>query len=176
MLVAASGALLAVASPLAALDKRMYETEIVTEWTTVYVTEGVTATMFGPGAHQRPTPPAETPTPEPEPTTPPPEPTTTAPPPPPEPVAAHESHETRPPPPPPPPKVTSTYKAPPPPPPPPSSTKKAEQPAPSDYASTAVYHHNIHRSNHSAPSISWSDKHASYAAESARKCVFKHDL
>lgn len=165
MLVAASGALLAMASPRG-LDKRAYETEVVTEWTTVYVTEGAaSATMYGPGEHQIPTTSTSTtPTPEPSP----PAPTTILPAP--EPVVAHESQ------PPPPPVVYVT----------PTTSKKAaaatttkvaqHAAAPSDYASTALYHHNIHRANHSAPAMTWSDAHASYAAQTARSCVFKHDL
>jgi len=47
---------------------------------------------------------------------------------------------------------------------------------PTDYSSTCTYHHNAHRSNHSAPAVSWSDEYASYAAKSAASCKFAHDL
>ncbi|KJR86124.1 SCP-like extracellular protein [Sporothrix schenckii 1099-18] len=47
---------------------------------------------------------------------------------------------------------------------------------PSDFGSTAVYHHNLHRSNHSAPAVSWNSDLASYAATVAATCVFAHDL
>ncbi len=59
---------------------------------------------------------------------------------------------------------------PPPPPPPPAPV------APSDYASTAVYHHNIHRANHSAPDVTWDDTLAGYALATAQTCVFAHDM
>ena len=47
---------------------------------------------------------------------------------------------------------------------------------PTDYSSTCTYHHNAHRSNHSAPAVSWSEEYASYAAQSAASCKFAHDL
>ena len=51
-----------------------------------------------------------------------------------------------------------------------------QAPASGDYESTMLYHHNVHRSNHSSPDLVWSDTLASYAAQSASKCVFEHDL
>lgn len=51
-----------------------------------------------------------------------------------------------------------------------------QAPSNGDYESTMLYHHNVHRSNHSAPSLVWSSTLASYAAQSASKCVFEHDL
>jgi len=71
--------------------------------------------------------------------------------------------------------------------PPPAQTPKAQPQQPQypaqnvpaagdDYNSQVIYHHNIHRSNHSAPAASWSDKYAGYAAQTAKSCVFKHNL
>lgn len=51
-----------------------------------------------------------------------------------------------------------------------------QAPASGDYASTMLYHHNVHRSNHSSPDLAWSDTLAGYAAQAASKCVFAHDL
>lgn len=51
-----------------------------------------------------------------------------------------------------------------------------QAPASGDYASTMLYHHNVHRSNHSSPDLTWSDTLAGYAAQAASKCVFAHDL
>jgi len=74
-------------------------------------------------------------------------------------------------------------------PPPPEETYVPEQVAPeepsypvdvpaepSDYPSTVVYHHNVHRDNHSAPAVSWSEEYAGYAAQAAASCHFAHDL
>lgn len=47
---------------------------------------------------------------------------------------------------------------------------------PSDMASTAVYAHNIHRSNHSAPAVAWLDEIAGYAENTANTCTFAHDM
>jgi uncharacterized protein YkwD len=63
-----------------------------------------------------------------------------------------------------------------------SSSVKAAAPSaapaaqPSDLASTAVYHHNIHRANNSAPAMAWGDTYAGYAATVAASCKFAHDL
>ncbi|KAG8167187.1 hypothetical protein KVR01_002876 [Diaporthe batatas] len=62
-----------------------------------------------------------------------------------------------------------------------SSSVKAAAPSapaakPSDLASTAVYHHNIHRANNSAPAMSWGATYAGYAATVAASCKFAHDL
>jgi uncharacterized protein YkwD len=48
--------------------------------------------------------------------------------------------------------------------------------SPTDYASTALYHHNMHRANHSASDLTWDDQLATYAKASANKCVFAHDM
>ena len=48
--------------------------------------------------------------------------------------------------------------------------------APDDYAKKAVYHHNLHRANHSAPDIAWDAGLASTAATIASSCVYAHDV
>lgn len=58
-----------------------------------------------------------------------------------------------------------------------SSTSSASTAAAtSSFADMAVYHHNIHRTNHSASAISYDDTYAGYAATVAASCVFAHDL
>ncbi|KAI1432016.1 CAP domain-containing protein [Xylaria sp. CBS 124048] len=44
------------------------------------------------------------------------------------------------------------------------------------FQSEALFHHNIHRSNHSAPAMTWDDQIAGWAAITAAKCVFAHDM
>ncbi|CAK7565370.1 MAG: hypothetical protein SEPTF4163_003286 [Sporothrix epigloea] len=56
-----------------------------------------------------------------------------------------------------------------------AGSSEAGSSEPTDFASTAVYHHNLHRSNHSAPAVSWNTDLASYAATVAASCVFAHD-
>ncbi|KAI1853906.1 hypothetical protein JX265_012591 [Neoarthrinium moseri] len=56
-----------------------------------------------------------------------------------------------------------------------SATSQAAA-APSDMASTALYAHNIHRANHSAPEMSWLDEIAGYAENTANSCKFAHDM
>lgn len=177
--IAAAGAILAVASPVN--DKRVMKTVIETDIVYVTVTAGEEPqSMFFAGAHRTkelpttsststttstsstppPPPPPETPTPtpEPEPTTAPavevpaPEPTTEAP------APAVET-----------PTVVDK----------PASTPVVDaEPAssPTDFASTAVYAHNLHRVNNSAPAVSWGESYASYAAQTAKSCKFAHDL
>ncbi|KAI2614972.1 PR-1-like protein [Hypoxylon sp. NC1633] len=58
----------------------------------------------------------------------------------------------------------------------PTATSAPEDPAGDDYPSMAVYRHNLHRSNHSAPEITWSDKLAGYASNTAATCHFAHDM
>lgn len=43
-------------------------------------------------------------------------------------------------------------------------------------ASTGVDNHNTCRSSHSAGGVTWNDTLASYAAITAKKCVFAHDM
>ncbi|KAI0487538.1 CAP domain-containing protein [Xylaria cf. heliscus] len=63
------------------------------------------------------------------------------------------------------------------------STTVATQPAQTTYPaegdtfqSAALYHHNIHRSNHSAPAVSWNGEIAGYAGNTAATCKFAHDM
>ncbi|KAI1309598.1 CAP domain-containing protein [Xylaria venustula] len=44
------------------------------------------------------------------------------------------------------------------------------------FESVAVYHHNIHRSNHSSPEVTWNSEIAGYAAITAATCKFAHDM
>ncbi|OBT81414.1 hypothetical protein VE02_09863 [Pseudogymnoascus sp. 03VT05] len=44
-----------------------------------------------------------------------------------------------------------------------------------DYKSVVLYYHNVHRANHSAPALTYDDTLAGYAAQLAKTCVFKHD-
>lgn len=47
--------------------------------------------------------------------------------------------------------------------------------APTSYQDICVYHHNLHRSNHSAPDVAWSDDLASSAQQIAESCVYAHN-
>lgn len=64
----------------------------------------------------------------------------------------------------------------------PTTSAAATKPAPagdidlSDLKSACLDHHNVHRSNHSAPALEWDDTLASYAANTANGCVFEHDM
>lgn len=42
------------------------------------------------------------------------------------------------------------------------------------YKSLVVQHHNIHRRNHSAPDLTWSDQMAQYAETTAKTCIWGH--
>lgn len=44
------------------------------------------------------------------------------------------------------------------------------------YKSLALQHHNIHRANHSADALEWDETLASYAEQTAKTCVWGHDL
>ncbi|KAL2884180.1 hypothetical protein SGCOL_000119 [Colletotrichum sp. CLE4] len=46
----------------------------------------------------------------------------------------------------------------------------------SDLQTAAIDSHNIHRSNHSAPALTWDADLASYALITAKTCVFEHDM
>lgn len=45
-----------------------------------------------------------------------------------------------------------------------------------DFASVAVYHHNVHRANNSAPDVTYSETLAGYALQLSQGCVFEHDV
>ncbi|KAK3372157.1 CAP domain-containing protein [Podospora didyma] len=175
--LATSGAVLAAATPILRGRRLFVETKVVVDFVTVTVTEGVTPTMFGnrrpspkpavvsssPVAPAAPTTPpvvvVPEPTPEPkvEPT---PEPTTAAPVVVPSPVAkAPEAPAAAP--------VVEAPKI---------QEAAAQAPSGDDYQSTALYHHNVHRANHSVPAVTWSQTYADYAATVAKSCDFKHDL
>jgi hypothetical protein len=49
-------------------------------------------------------------------------------------------------------------------------------PSATDYISTTLYHHNIHRQNHSASYAAWDANIARYAAIVASSCVYAHNL
>lgn len=57
-----------------------------------------------------------------------------------------------------------------------ATSTQAAAATPSDMASTALYAHNLHRANHSAPSMSWLDEIAGYAENTANTCKFAHDM
>lgn len=173
ILIAATGAVLAMAGPL---QKRKYVTTVETYMETVTVTGGAESTPLptpAAGQKQRPetteqAPAAQSvvvvtetyvPQPAPEPTTttptvvyvtqsPEPEPTTQ------EPTTTQEAAVS------------------------PSSIAAPQPSAPSDddFQGSALYHHNLHRANHSSPEVSWDSKIAGYAGITARKCVFAHDM
>lgn len=56
----------------------------------------------------------------------------------------------------------------------PPTTSSSAAAAPTDYKGIAVYHHNLHRSNHSAPDLEWDDGLASSAQIIAETCVYAH--
>lgn len=62
----------------------------------------------------------------------------------------------------------------------PSSTAVAASSAVVDalsgYPSMAVAQHNVHRANHSAPDVAWNQTLADWALNTAKSCVFKHDM
>ncbi|KAI0521045.1 CAP domain-containing protein [Xylaria bambusicola] len=165
--LATAGAALALANPL---DKRVLETEVVVEYYTVTVTgnapEPTNHHKYRP--HPHPTK-EETPVEEPETTvveTTKAEPTTTSVPVVYVTVTPEETKE---------PEPTTTAK--------PSTVVDTPAQA-SDSGSTegdsfesvAVYHHNIHRSNHSSPEVTWNAEIAGYAANTAATCKFAHDM
>ena len=44
-----------------------------------------------------------------------------------------------------------------------------------DFQSKVIYHHNIHRKNHTSEDLNWSEALASIALQTAQKCVYEHD-
>lgn len=55
------------------------------------------------------------------------------------------------------------------------TSSSAAAAAPTSYQDIAVYHHNLHRLNHSAPAVAWSDDLASSAQQIAESCVYAHN-
>lgn len=51
----------------------------------------------------------------------------------------------------------------------------ASLPSPTDFISSSLYHHNVHRANHSVDALEWDDDLASYAAIVAASCVYGHN-
>lgn len=168
--LAATSAVLAMAGPV--INKRAMETETVTELFYVTVTEDEplpTPAAFFKGGQQFKERPVTTTTTEPPPPPPPPAPTSVEAPPPPPPAPEPTVQPQAPEPVAPAPVVDNT-------PPPPPVTEQVNAPQGGSLSDIGVYHHNVHRVNHSAPALSWSDSLASYAAEAASRCVFEHDL
>ncbi|EME47364.1 hypothetical protein DOTSEDRAFT_69335 [Dothistroma septosporum NZE10] len=56
------------------------------------------------------------------------------------------------------------------------SASSASGPEPTDYAGKCVYHHNLHRANHSVSDIAWDDGLASIAQTIAESCVYAHNV
>lgn len=58
-----------------------------------------------------------------------------------------------------------------------SSAASAAAPAPTDssYQGKVLYHHNIHRANHSASDLTWNSELENCAQILASRCVYKHD-
>ncbi|EGR45451.1 uncharacterized protein TRIREDRAFT_81331 [Trichoderma reesei QM6a] len=147
----AAGALLVSAVPL---EKRVMETDWVTDIVTVTVT-------VDPNASPSATPTAGGPSPPPAPAS------SSKPAPSLQPVVAKPS-------------PAPSSKPAPSPKPAPSSAAPAPAPAPSsggsDYGSIMVDQHNVHRANHSSPALEWDDTLAGYAQITAQGCVFAHDM
>ncbi|KAF2840326.1 PR-1-like protein [Patellaria atrata CBS 101060] len=55
------------------------------------------------------------------------------------------------------------------------TTGSVSYPTGNDYKSKCLRHHNVHRTNHSAPALQWDDRLASIANQQASKCVYKHE-
>ncbi|RYP41959.1 hypothetical protein DL767_000590 [Monosporascus sp. MG133] len=49
-------------------------------------------------------------------------------------------------------------------------------PADDDFEGNAIYHHNLHRANHSSPEVEWDSEIAGYASNTAATCFFAHDM
>jgi uncharacterized protein YkwD len=160
LILASSGALLAMAGPI---NKRAMETE--------WVMEIVTVTVTGGAEPPAPTEPVFVEPPAPEPTSEVPDvveapidvPTQEPEPPAPEPTQEPEPQQPEP-------------QEPAPQEPAPQEPAPQEPQPGTDYKSTMLYHHNLHRTNHSAPALEWDDTLAKYADNTARGCVFEHDM
>jgi hypothetical protein len=69
-------------------------------------------------------------------------------------------------------------------PPPPTTTQEAvvtpvpqapAAPAGGSYSDAVLYHHNVHRSNHSAPAMAWNQTLADIAAQIGQSCKYGHN-
>ncbi|KAL1838649.1 hypothetical protein VTJ49DRAFT_2456 [Mycothermus thermophilus] len=188
--LAACGAVLCAAGPIIQPRKVYTKTDVVIHWVTVTVTEGDIVTAFHrPNPHPKPatttTEEEEVSTPTPDPS---PEPASSSeevvPPPPetsqePEPTPEPQPQPQPQPDPQPQPQPDPQPQPQPDPQPQPQEPQPSPQPEtpqqPTDYIGAALHHHNIHRSNHSAAGLSWSDDLANSAAVLAQRCVFAHD-
>jgi len=56
-----------------------------------------------------------------------------------------------------------------------SSAPEASATPANAYQQAVLYNHNVHRSNHSAPSVDWDSSLESSARALAAKCVYQHD-
>lgn len=174
-----TSAALALAGPMR-VNKRALETEWVVELVTVTVTAGQETAA---GAFiERPT--VVVPEPEPvrvEPTTtskPKPKPTTSKPKPKPTtttqaPVVVEPSPEPEPEP---QPEPEPEPQPEPEPEPQPEPEPEPEQPSVGEYEDAILEQHNIHRRNHSSPDLAWDSTLAQYALNTAKGCVFEHDM
>ncbi|KAK0105100.1 hypothetical protein ONS96_004503 [Cadophora gregata f. sp. sojae] len=57
-----------------------------------------------------------------------------------------------------------------------AATPVASDAKPTDYQSSALFHHNKHRANHTADALVWDTTLAGYADKIAKSCVFAHDM
>jgi hypothetical protein len=60
----------------------------------------------------------------------------------------------------------------------PTSTKAASSSnaKPTGYQGMVLHHHNIHRQNHSAPDLAWSDSLAATAQKIGETCIYAHNM
>lgn len=56
-----------------------------------------------------------------------------------------------------------------------TSSAQPESTGANAYQQAVLYNHNIHRSNHSSPSVDWDDKLKESAHVLAARCVYEHD-
>lgn len=56
----------------------------------------------------------------------------------------------------------------------PAPVQQADSP-PTDFKSTATWYHNVHRDNHTAQHVTYNDEIAGYAAQLASTCKMAHD-
>ncbi|KAI3326877.1 PR-1-like protein [Xylariaceae sp. AK1471] len=161
--VAATSAVLALANPL---DRRVLETEVVVEYYTVTVTgnpPAATPTHVKARPHYTKPAQQQPPVEQPKPTTPS-QPIVVVT------VTPEQQQQAQP---------TSVVQDPAPEPSTVAAPAEASgSPAISDsqFQDQAVFHHNIHRSNHSSPEIVWNQTIADWADNTAKTCHFAHDM